>query len=143
MMETIGEFKITSDSKGKELISFAMALHNLIKLPLAIRSLNERGIRIEDGKIADYDYTGPVLEQVLKENRLIRAVPATGAYRGKSVIVAPIRDYENNVIAAIGVSDTYGALDFIECFCRNPGVIKEVETCLVKRRAKSNSKKDG
>lgn len=143
MMGTIREFKITSDSKGKELISFAMALHNLIKLPLAIRSLNERGIRIEDGKIVDYDYTGPVLEQVLKENRLVRAVPVTGAYRGKSVIVAPIRDDEDNVIAAIGVSDTYGALDFIECFCRNPTVVKEVEKCLLKRRAKSNSKKDG
>jgi hypothetical protein len=116
-----------------------MALHTLIKLPLAIRSLNEKGIRIEDGKVVDYDYTGPVLEQVLKENRLIRAVPTTGAYKGKSVIAAPIRDDENNVIAAIGISDTYGALDFIECFCRNPTVVKEVKKCLMKRRAKSTS----
>ncbi len=120
-----------------------MGLHNLIKLPLAIRSLNERGIRIEDGEIVDYDYTGPVLEQVLKENRLIRAVPTTGAYRGKSVVVAPIRDNENNVIAVIGVSDTYGAFDFIECFCRNPTVVKEVEKCLIEKQSKPGSKNGG
>ncbi len=115
-----------------------MLLHNLIKLPLAMRSLNEKGIRIEDGKIINYDYTGPVLEQVLKENRLIRTVPVTGAYKGKSVIAAPIRDDEGKVVAAIGVSDTYGALDFIECFCRNPSVVQEVEKCLMEKREKSD-----
>ena len=113
-----------------------MALHNIIKLPLAMRSLNEKGVRIENGKIVDYEYTGPVLEDVLRENRLIRAVPTSGAYRGKSIIAAPIRDDEGNVIAVIGVSDTYGALDFIECFCRNPTVVEDVEKCLVKKGIK-------
>jgi hypothetical protein len=85
-VKLIREFKITQDSTGKELASFALAIHNLIKLPLAMRSLNEKGVRIEDGKIMDYNYTGPVLEQVLRENRSIRAVPKTGVYKGKSVV---------------------------------------------------------
>lgn len=137
------EFKITRDSKGKDLASFALALHKIVKLPLAIRSMNERGLRIEDGEIIDYDYTGPVLEQVLRENKLIRTVPTIGNYRGKSVIAAPIRDDEDNVIAAIAISDTYGAIDFVECFCRNPTVVKDVEECLMrKQKSKNNLKVD-
>lgn len=77
-----------------------------------------------------------MLEQVLRENRLIRTVPKTGVYRGKSVVVAPVQDEEGCVVAAVGVSDAYGALDFIECFCRNPGVVGDVEKCLVEKRIK-------
>lgn len=135
-MKPIREFKITQDSTGKELAAFALAIHNLIKLPLTMRSLNERGVRIEDGKIMDYNYTGPALEQVLRENRLIRTVPKTGMYRGKSVIAAPIQDADGNVVAAIGLSDAYGALDFIECFCRNPTILEDVKKCLVEKRIK-------
>lgn len=135
-MKSIREFKIKADSKGKELASFALALHNLIKLPLTMRSLNEKGVRIEEGKIIDYNFTGPVLEQALRENKLIRTVPKSGVFRGKSVVVAPIQDEEGRAVAAIGISDTYGALDFIECFCRNPSVIKDVEKCLIEKRIK-------
>ena len=132
------ELRITPDSKGEEIASFAIALHNIVRLPLTMRSLNEKGIRIVDGKVVDYQYTGPILEQVLKENRLIRAIPITGTFRGKSVIVAPIRDDEGNVIAAIGVSDEYGAIDFVECFCSHPIVIDEVEKCLLRKIKKNN-----
>jgi len=133
----IREFKITPDSKGKELAAFALSLHNLIKLPLTMRSLNEKGVLIEDGKIVDYNYTGPVLEQALTENKLIRTVPKSGVFKGKSVVVAPIQDEDGRAVAAIGISDTYGALDFIECFCRNPSVIKDVEKCLIEKRIKA------
>jgi len=101
-----------------------------------MRSLNKNGVRVEDGRVIDYDYTGPALEQALSEKKLVRSVPKSGAYRGKSVIVAPVPDCDGEVVAAIGLSDTYGALDFIECFCRNPTVIDEVEKCLVKRKKK-------
>lgn len=127
------EFRITQDSKGEEIASFALALYNIIRLPVTMRSLNEKGIRIEDGKIIEYQYTGPILEQALKENRLVRAVPISGKFKGKSVIVAPIRDDDGNVLAAIGVSDTYGAIDFVECFCTHPIVIDEVEKCLLSK----------
>lgn len=128
------EFKITPNSTGKDLESFALSLHGIIKLPLTIRSLNKKGLRIEDGKVIDYNFTGPIIEQVLKENKLIRTIPTSGEYRGKSVLVAPIRDEEGGVIAAIGISDTYGAVDFMECFCRNPTVISDVERCMNNKR---------
>jgi len=77
-----------------------------------------------------------VLEQVLEENRLIQTVPRSGAYKGKSVIAAPIQDAEGKVVAAIGLSDAYGALDFIECFCRNPTGVEDVKKCLIERGVK-------
>jgi hypothetical protein len=127
------ELRITPDSKGEEIGPFALAMHNIMRLPLTMRSLNEKGVRIEDGKIIEFQYTGPILEQVLKENRLIRAVPISGTFKGKCVIVAPIRDDEGNVLAAIGISDQYGAIDFIECFCSHPIVIDEVEKCVLSK----------
>lgn len=133
-MSTIREFKITPDSKGEDLASFAMVIHDLIRLPITIRSLNAKGVRVEDGHIIDYSYSGPILEQVLKENRVVQAVPKTGAFKGKSVVAAPIRDDNGNVVAAIALSDAYGALDFIECLCRHQAVIEDVEKCLLKKR---------
>lgn len=38
------ELRITPDSKEEEIASFAVALHNIIRLPLAMRSLNEKGV---------------------------------------------------------------------------------------------------
>ena len=134
------EFKITPESTGKDLEVFALSLHNIIKLPLTIRSLNEKGLRIEDGKIIDYNFTGPILEQVLNENKSIRTVPTNGPFKGRSVLVAPIRDNEGDVVAAIGISDTYGAIDFMECFCRNPTIVAEVEKCMSDKRY--NNKRD-
>ncbi len=98
--------------------------------------MNNKGLRIEEGKVIDYNYTGPILEQSLKENKMIRAIPTSGDFRGKSVLVSPIRDDEGNAIAAIGISDTYGAIDFMDCFCRNPTLVTEVERCLNKIKDK-------
>ncbi len=131
------EFKIGPDSSGLDLKEFALSLHNIIKLPLTIRSLHKKGLRIEDGRVIDDNFTGPVLEKVLKENKLISSVPTDGPFKGKSVLVAPIRDDEGSVVAAIGISDTYGAIDFMECFCRNPTVITEVEKCIMDKRKKN------
>ncbi len=36
-----------------------------------MRSRNKKGVREEKGEIIDLEYTGPVLERVLKENRVI------------------------------------------------------------------------
>jgi hypothetical protein len=84
----------------------------------------------------DDNYTGPVLEQVLKENRLIKTIPKSGAFKGKSVVASPIRDDAGKVVAAIAISDAYGAIDSIECFCRSPSEIKSVEKCIIEKRIK-------
>ena len=57
----------------KKLAPFALAVHHLVnKLPTTMRTKNSTGVRIEDGEIIDYDYTGPILEKVLENGKNIQ-----------------------------------------------------------------------
>ena len=122
--------QISTDSDADEIASFAMAIHELLGLPVTMRTLNKKGVRIEKGKILDNDYTGPVLEQVLKENKVIRTIPTTGKYTGIPVIVVPIRNKEGYGIAAIGVVDMVGTVDLGLIFGDYPEVVKQVQECV-------------
>ncbi len=94
------------DMSSYDMIPFALAVHEIVnRYPVTMRSRNRKGVRIEDGKVVDNDYTGPVLEEVLRTNRVIRTVPESGAYRGTPVVVAPIRNEKGEAVAAIGVVD--------------------------------------
>jgi hypothetical protein len=106
--------QITADSSAQDIAPFAMAVHELLGLPVTMRSLNNNGLRIEKGKILDNNYTGPVLETVLKENKMSRIIPTNGKYAGIPVIVVPIRNKEGYGIAAIGVVE----------------VVKQVQECV-------------
>nr|HML27092.1 DUF2111 domain-containing protein [Methanomethylovorans sp.] len=86
-----------------------------------------RGIRMERGEIVDRDYTGPVLEDVLRTNKIIHVVPTEGPYKGKAVVVAPIRTSAGSVIGAVGVVDLVAALDILSMFKEYPGIVDEVE----------------
>jgi hypothetical protein len=95
---------------GLEMIPFGLAIHEIInRCPVAMRTKKRRGVLIENGKVIDNDYTGPVLEMVLKKNKVIRTVPTYGKYKGYPVVVAPIRNINGEAVAAIGVVD----LDYI------------------------------
>ncbi len=118
---------ICADSTADDLEPIATAVHALIGIPTTIRSLNCKGIRMERGVIIDRDYTGPILEEVMRTNQSIRAVPNEGVYKGKSVMVAPIRTISGEVIGAIGVVDIVAALDILVMFREYPGIIDEVE----------------
>lgn len=131
------DIKITADSSAQEIAPFAMAVHELLGLPVTMRSLNKRGVRIEKGKILDYNYTGPILEQVLRENRTIRTIPTSGRYTGIPVIVTPIRNKEGYGIAAIGVVDVVGTVDLGLVFGDYPEVVKQVQECIRSRVAVS------
>lgn len=122
--------QIKADSSAEEISSFALAIHELLGLPVTMRSLNKKGIRIEKGKILDNDYTGPVLESVLKENRMMRTIPTSGKYAGIPVIVVPIRNEEGYGIAAIGVVDLVGTVDLGYIFSDYPEVVKQVQECV-------------
>ncbi|HIH43715.1 MAG TPA: DUF2111 domain-containing protein [Candidatus Methanoperedenaceae archaeon] len=98
-----------------------------------MRSLNRKGVRIEKGKLLDYNYTGPVLEQALAENRLVRMIPTSGKYAGTPVVVAPIRNKEGYAVAAIGIVDMVGTVDLGLMFHDYPDVVNEVQTCLLAR----------
>jgi hypothetical protein len=97
--------KITPSSTGKDIESLALSIHQLVnELPLTMRSRNFKGIRLEEGLVVEYDYTGPILEKVLQKGEKYSEIPETGPYKGVPVMVVPIIE-DNEVIAAIGVVD--------------------------------------
>lgn len=96
---------INASSPGKDILPLAMAIHELVNgLPLTMRSKNSPGIQIEDGKVINYKYTGPILEKVLDTGMECHEIPEAGAYKGTPVVVVPIIE-EDQVIAAVGVVD--------------------------------------
>ncbi len=117
--------QITSFSNGKELAPFALAVHQLVnKLPTTMRTKNSTGVRIEDGEIIDYDYTGPILEKVLLEGKMIREIPGNGPYKGIPVIVVPLKE-NKEVICALGLIDiTKGIFSDLMEITRRPAKIK-------------------
>ncbi|MGA9141602.1 MAG: DUF2111 domain-containing protein [Methanocella sp.] len=102
---------ITADATADDLASIAMCVHHLFAgLPVTARSRDRPGVQIENGKVESRVYTGPMLEQSIRENRVVKGRPESGAYKGIPVIIAPIM-LGNTAIAAIGVVDTLGSLD--------------------------------
>ncbi|MGC8936870.1 MAG: DUF2111 domain-containing protein [Candidatus Methanomethylicaceae archaeon] len=99
---------ISKDSTAEEIAPLALAIHELCRLPLTMRTKNKKGVRIEGGKILDYEYTGPVLEEVLEKGEIVRKIPNDGPYKGVPVIVVPVK-VGGETVAAIGIVDeTYG-----------------------------------
>ncbi len=121
------DITISADSMGSDLEPIVKAIHELTGLPTTARSLNKIGIRMEKGKLQDVEYTGPVLEEVLRTNKTTRRVPNEGVYKSMPVVVAPIRNEDGEVICTIGVVDIVGAIDISCTFSEYPGVIAEVE----------------
>ncbi|WP_231585548.1 MULTISPECIES: DUF2111 domain-containing protein [unclassified Methanosarcina] len=125
--EIIISLSISEDSGPEDLEPIAFAVHSLMGLPTTIRSLKRKGLRLEKGKILDRDYTGPVLEEVLKTNKIVHEVPSEGMYRGKHVVVAPIRSKDGKVVAALGVVDLLATIDLSSVFQEYTSVLQEVE----------------
>ena len=76
----------------------------------------------------DFEYAGPVLEQVLKENRMIRTNLLKGRYAGVPVVVAPIRNRKGDVVAALGIFDLVGTVDLGAIFVDYPHVLEQVRS---------------
>lgn len=114
--------QITPFSKGEEIAPIALAVHELVnRLPTTMRTHNCNGVRIEDGEIIDYNYTGPVLEKVLNEGKITHTIPERGPYTGIPVIVVPIKE-NNQVICVIGLIDiTRGIFSDLMEITRRPG----------------------
>ena len=117
--------QITSFSNGKEIAPFALAVHQLVNtLPTTMRTKNSTGVRVEDGEIIDYDYTGPILEKALSEGKMIQKIPERGPYKGIPVIVVPIKE-NDEVICVIGLIDiTKGIFSDLMQITRRPAKIK-------------------
>ncbi|MBN2111345.1 MAG: DUF2111 domain-containing protein [Methanosarcinaceae archaeon] len=126
--------KICSGSTPDKLEQIAFAVHSLCGIPTTIRSIDCKGLRLERGKIVDSEYTGPILEEVIKTNRLIRTRPTEGVYKGKCVVVAPLRNDAGEAIGALGVVDIVAALDIYTVFSEYPEIIDEVEEARKKQK---------
>ncbi len=97
---------ITNSSTGDEITPVAMAIHELVnRLPITMRTQNSLGVRIEEGAVLNNNYTGPLLEKVLKNGEISDETPDEGPYKGIPVLVVPLIE-NDEVIAAIGVVDT-------------------------------------
>ncbi len=103
-------------------------MHSLVGIPTTIRSLKRKGLRLEKGEILERDYTGPVLEKVLETNQVAHEVPTEGTYKGKHVVVAPIRSKDGNVVAALGIVDILTTIDLPAVFQEYVFVMEEVES---------------
>jgi len=104
-----------------------MSVHEMLsRLPVTSRSQKRRGVRIEEGNVVDTNYSGPILEEVLATNRVIKKTPSAGAYRGVPVIVSPVRDDQGNVIAALGVVDITGIFDLATLMEHQSAILRQI-----------------
>lgn len=123
----MSDLRISENSSSEEVLPFAKMVHELLSLPVTMRSKNKKGVRLEKGTVLDNDYTGPVLEEAIKKNYVIHTIPAKGAYKGIPVVVAPIQDKEGNPIAAIGIVDVVCTIDLASVFGNYPQIVRQVE----------------
>jgi hypothetical protein len=121
----MSQLVISDDAKGTDLSPLALAINEVVKLPITIRSLNSPGIRVENGKIIDTNYSGPVLEEVLRTGKPMRTIPSSGAYKGIPVSVAPIK-VKGTTIAALGIVDLAGTIDMPDVFGAYADVVRQV-----------------
>ncbi len=129
----MSELRISENSSSEEILPFAKMVHELLSLPVTMRSKNRKGVRLEKGKVIDMDYTGPVLEDALAGNCVIHRIPDKGSYKGIPVVVSPIQDREGNPIAAIGIVDVVCTIDLASVFGNYPQIVRQVEE---RKRAK-------
>lgn len=123
----MSKIHISENSTSEEVYPFAKMVHELTSLPVAMRSKNKKGVRIEQGKLIDNNYTGLVLEKVLETNSVIHITPDSGVYKGIPVVVAPVRDHEGNPIAVIGLVDVVSTIDMASVFGNYPDIVRQVE----------------
>jgi len=123
----MANIKLSENSTIDEILPIARMVHELFSLPVTMRSKNNKGVRLEKGKVVNSDYTGPVLEEALLRNCVIHTIPDSGAYKGVPVVVAPVRDSQGNAIAAIGVVDVVCTIDLATVFGSYPQIVRQVE----------------
>ena len=123
----MNRYVISQGSTAEDLEPLGMAVHELLnRLPITARSRDNPGIRIEGGTVVDREYSGPVLEEVLAGNRLLKMTPGSGAYKGVPVVVSPIRDERGDAIGAIGVVDITGIFDLATLMEHQSAILQQV-----------------
>jgi hypothetical protein len=120
-------YLLSCSADAGDLEPVVLAVHELIhRLPVTAKSVEKDGIRVEDGRVIDRHYSGPVLLEAIEKNILIKTTPASGAYKGVPVTVSPIRDNEGKAIGAIGVVDITGIFDLATLMEHQSAILKQV-----------------
>ena len=120
-------YTLSCSADAADLEPLVLAVHELIhRLPVTAKSREKDGIRVEEGRVVDRHYNGPVLLEVLAKNQTIQVTPASGAYKGVPVMVTPIRDKDGNAIGAIGVVDITGIFDLATLMEHQTAILKQV-----------------
>jgi hypothetical protein len=118
---------ISAGSTSEDWKPLLLALHELLnRLPVTARSRDHPGIRIEEGKILDLAYTGPVLEEAIATNRLCKKTPRSGHYKGVPVVVSPVKNERGDAIGAIGVVDITGIFDLATLMEHQSAILKQI-----------------
>jgi hypothetical protein len=116
---------LSSDAGADEIVPLALAINDIILLPVTMRSARCAGVRVENGKVVDKNYTGPVLEEVLATGKAARKTPEKGPYKGIPVAVTPIV-VDGEAVAAIGIVDVVGTIDIPAVFGAYADVVRQV-----------------
>lgn len=120
-------YTLSCSANSGDLEPVVLAVHELIHhLPVTAKSRDKNGVRVEDGKVIDRNYNGPILIEAISTNQLIKIVPSSGAYKGVPVTVSPIRDNDGNAIGAIGIVDITGIFDLATLMENQSAIIKQV-----------------
>lgn len=118
---------ISVNATAEDFIPVCMAIHEIVgRLPVTARARDTPGIRIEDGVVVDRAYSGPILEEVITTNQVMKVTPKSGPYKGVPVIVAPVRGLGGDVIAAIGLVDITGIFDLATLMEHQTMILKQV-----------------
>jgi hypothetical protein len=121
------QYSLSPQATARDLEPVAVAVHELLnRLPVTARSRERPGLRVEEGRVIDRNYTGPVLEAAIADNLLKKVTPASGPYKGVPVIVAPIRGERGTAIGAIGVVDITGIFDLATLMEHQSMILKQV-----------------
>ena len=116
---------ISEDARSEDLAPLALAVNEIVRLPITLRSAKFPGVRVEKSKVLDESYSGPILEEVLRTGKSVRTIPESGVYNGVPVSVSPIV-VDGKIVAAIGVVDVVGTIDLPEVFGAYADIVRQV-----------------
>jgi hypothetical protein len=120
-------YTLSCSAEAHDLEPVVLAVHELIhRLPVTAKSRDRDGIRVEDGRVIDRHYNGPILLEAIKKNLHIQVTPSSGPYKGVPVRVTPLRDEGGNAIGAIGIVDITGIFDLATLMENQSAIIKQV-----------------
>lgn len=120
-------YSLSCNAEAGDLEPVVLAVHELIhRLPVTAKSIEKDGIRVEDGRVVDRHYSGPILLEAIEKNMPIKTTPSTGPYKGVPVTVSPIRDEEGNAIGAIGIVDITGIFDLATLMEHQSEILRQV-----------------